>query len=261
MQNALEKALVDKIFKKCESKGIQLPRITIQKAIEHPLNLKKKDLEVRASMNSNAMIGVSATENKAIFKRKVKRLLKHSNSTKVLFQVVSYIKLLTYNALVVERKDDLPKPKKTISSISNKPNVKPKTNTWWSRREYQAFHDNIDVYRKSKLEEKLRSQSIIFCSTVYEKTAITSRPMTQGGRSTVVNETRTQTPWQERFPSRSNSRMSGGPAAVFVDSKTFISKRSDRNSSRQSDHSLVYIIQKDSNGDANRFYNKPSRKS
>lgn len=150
-----EEKLADNIARRFKLKGLTMDRKTVERGLLHPPNITKKDTEI-TKRDDEGLEFIKSGEPGIVYKRKKKELQKRSESTH----------LLHITALVVEPKDDLHSLRfkdihKNEDGVAEliKSTVKPKTNTWWTRAEYQVFHDNIADFRKRKQQEKVRFAS------------------------------------------------------------------------------------------------------
>lgn len=112
--------------------------------------------------------------------------------------------------------------------------VKPKTNSWWTRAEYQAFHDNITEYRLKKKEEKLKS-NVFFHPTGIAEAARKQKVHRSVSQPNAQTESR-QIVWHDRLQQKKLPERSTDP--VFTKRNVF----SGRSSSRQSIENAISPI-------------------
>lgn len=122
-----------------------------------------------------------------------------------------------------------------------KSSVKPKTNTWWTRAEYQKFHDNIEDYRRKKHLEKQKEitekeKSFRHVGVAF---AVRNDPFyhpnsnVHKGTKEVDTSDLRRPIWQERLMTTGNRSIKTGPGSLFVKSSVF-QQLYDGRSSRQS---------------------------
>jgi hypothetical protein len=127
--------------------------------------------------------------------------------------------------------------------------VKPKTNTWWTRAEYQKFHDNIEEYRERKRLERMKEKSgkendfrpVGAAFAVRKYPCCRSKSNGESGKKDIDKSDLRRPIWQERLMGNvsQSSSTKGGMGSLFVKSSVFQQHAFDGRLSRQSQASTI----------------------
>ncbi|KAJ3258369.1 hypothetical protein HK103_003657 [Boothiomyces macroporosus] len=161
-----ERLEAEKIIIRLKELNSSIPSDVVRKAICHPIDLQKPQLEIPKKVEPEESI---AKKGKPI--RSVDHLKDHNRYLKPeLFKRSKITKLLHLNTIVAERKEEKQHiierfnihihnnkhKQKNNSNLS----IKARTSSWWTRQEYKAIDENILRYRYEKQEkQKAKAES------------------------------------------------------------------------------------------------------